>query len=192
MGNLVHTKKVICLYGGPGSGKSTTAAGLFHLLKLRGFNCEMNREYVKEWVWEGRDLAEGDQTYFFAKQSRKERILMRNGLDFIITDSPLILTHFYGLKYDWLEQNFNTTEVMLKHHHAYCKRLGYSVEHFLLTRAKPYQAAGRHQDEETARQFDGEIRDLLESRRIKYAEIPGTESAPATIFTTLLNAGVSA
>ncbi len=37
-------KKIICLYGGPGAGKSTTAAGVYHHLKMLGFNCEMNRE----------------------------------------------------------------------------------------------------------------------------------------------------
>lgn len=166
-------KKIICLYGGPGSGKSTTAAGLFYKLKMDGFNCEMNREYIKDWVWEGRNFADGDQTYFFAKQSRKERILIKNGLDFVITDSPLILTHFYGLKYDWLEQNFNTSEIMLKHHHEFCKRHGYKVEHFILQRTKDYNPAGRYQTEAEARQFDTEIQALLDSKGIKYTIIAG-------------------
>ena len=166
-------KKIICLYGGPGSGKSTTAAGLFHELKMQGFNCEMNREYIKDWVWEGRKPDEGDQTYFFAKQSRKERILIRNGLDYIITDSPLILTHFYGLKYDWMEQNFNTSEIMLKHHHEFCKRYGYKVEHFILQRTKDYNPAGRNQSEELAKSFDSEIQTLLDTKGIKYTVLAG-------------------
>lgn len=161
-------KKIICLYGGPGAGKSTTAAGVFYELKKLGYNSEMNREYIKDWVWEGREFNEGDQTYFFAKQSRKERILIKNGLDFIITDSPLILTHFYGMKYDWLEQNFNTSEIMLKHHHEFCKRYGYKIEHFILTRTKDYNPAGRYQTEDEARQFDDEIRALLDKKDIKY------------------------
>jgi len=74
-------KKIICLYGGPGSGKSTTCAGLYYKLKLKGFNVEMNREYIKEWVWEDREVKEGDQTYFFSKQARRERIYIKNGLD---------------------------------------------------------------------------------------------------------------
>lgn len=170
-------KKVICLYGGPGSGKSTTAAGLFYRLKLMGYNCELNREYVKDWVWEGRKIAEGDQTFFFAKQSRKERILIRNGLDFIITDSPLILTHFYGLKYDWMEQNFNTSEIMLKHHHEYCKKYGYTIDHFFLFRHKKYNPAGRYQTEDEAKQYDIEIKALLDAKGIKYANIEGVETS---------------
>ena len=78
-------KKIVCLYGGPGSGKSTTCAGLFYKLKLLGYNGEMLREYVKDWVWEGRKIHPGDQPYFFAKQSRKERIYVNNDLDFIVS-----------------------------------------------------------------------------------------------------------
>lgn len=164
-------KKIICLYGGPCSGKTTTAAGIFYELKKLGYNAELNLEYIKNWVWEGRDINEGDQTYFFAKQSRKERILIKNGLDFIITDSPLILTHFYGMKYDWLEQNFNTSEIMLKHHHEFCKKYGYKIEHFILNCTKEYNPAGRNQSETEARSFDGEIRAMLDKKGIKYTVV---------------------
>lgn len=39
---------VINLFGGPGAGKSTTRAGLFHLMKLHGMNCEEFLEWVKQ------------------------------------------------------------------------------------------------------------------------------------------------
>ncbi|TYO65512.1 hypothetical protein FXV83_16395 [Bradyrhizobium hipponense] len=39
---------VINLIGGPGSGKSTTAAGLFFLMKLAGLKAELVVEYAKE------------------------------------------------------------------------------------------------------------------------------------------------
>lgn len=178
-------KKIICLYGGPSAGKSTTCAGVFYHLKLKGYNGEMNREYVKEWVWENRDIRVGDQTFFFAEQSRKERIYIENGLDFIVTDSPLVLTHFYGLKYDELEQNCNTSLVMLKHHHEFCKSRGYKVEHYLLRRKKPYNPAGRYQTEEEAKQYDVEIQELLDSLGIKYKIIDGDETAVSNIITDL-------
>ena len=41
---------VVNLIGGPGSGKSTTAAGLFYNLKKLGINCEMALEYAKDKV----------------------------------------------------------------------------------------------------------------------------------------------
>lgn len=46
--------KVINLYGGPGTGKSSTAGMLFAHLKLRGVNCEYVQEYAKDAAWEGR------------------------------------------------------------------------------------------------------------------------------------------
>ena len=138
---------------------------------MLGFDCEMNREYVKEWVWEGRNIQDGDQTYFFAKQSRKERLYIQRNLDFIITDSPLILTHFYGNKYDPVEQKYNTSLAMLKNHHGFCKDNGYKVDHFFLTRTTPYNASGRNEDEATAQQFDTEIKALLDSLDIKYTEL---------------------
>lgn len=168
-------KKIICLYGGPGAGKSTMAAELFTILKKQKFNCEMNREYVKEWVWEGREIKEGDQTYIFAKQSRKERQYIEQNLDFIITDSPLILTHFYGLKYDPMERECNTSLIMLQHHHKFCQKYGYKVEHFFVKRKEDYNPAGRNQTEETAKEYDGEIRQLLSSLNIKLVDVASAQ-----------------
>jgi tRNA uridine 5-carbamoylmethylation protein Kti12 len=178
-------KKVICLYGGPGSGKSTTCAGLYYELKKLGYDCEMNREYVKEWYWESRDIREGDQTYFFSKQARKERLYMLKSLDFIVTDSPLILTHFYGLKYDWLEQNYNTSKVMLEHHHAFCRKLGYSVEHFFINRTKPYTASGRYQTEEQANEYDTDILNMLIDFGICFDEVDGDSQCVESIINKL-------
>lgn len=178
-------KKIVCLYGGPGSGKSTAAAGLFYKLKTEGINCEMNREYIKEWVWEGRGIKPGDQTYIFAKMARKERIYMEAGVDVIITDSPLILTHFYGMKFDQFEQKANTSLVMLKHHHEICKHYGYKIEHFVMNRNVPYETKGRYQDEATAKRYDNEIKDLLTEKNIKFEEIYG--ETPNFTINTIFN-----
>lgn len=179
-------KKIICLYGGPGSGKSTTCAGLFYKLKLMGLNGEMNREYVKDWVWEGRQIQDGDQPYFFAKMARKERIYMAQEADFIVTDSPLVLTHYYGLKYDGYEQKFNTSLKMLKNHHEICIAEGYKVDHFYLNRVKPYQSKGRFQDETEAKVIDTEIKTMLQEIGIKFTEIPGDEFAVDAIISKLI------
>jgi hypothetical protein len=180
-------KKIICLYGGPGSGKSTTCAGVFYKLKLMNYNGEMNREYVKDWVWEDRKIQVGDQPYFFSKMARKERMYMKQKLDFIVTDSPLILTHFYGLKYDEYEQKFNTSLNMLKNHHEICIGEGYKTEHFYLNRVKPYQPAGRQQTEDVAKNIDVEIKDMLKKIGIKFMELPGDEKAVDVIVNSLIS-----
>lgn len=172
-------KRIICLYGGPGVGKSTVAAGVFCKLKTLGHSGEMNREYIKDWVWEERKIRPGDQTYYFAKSARKERIYMENGVEFVVTDSPLILTHFYGLKYDRFEQTANTSLVMLKHHHEVCKAYGYKVEHFVLQRTKPYDPAGRFQTEDQAKALDGEIEAFLTAHNIQFSRIVTATSTEA-------------
>jgi nicotinamide riboside kinase len=181
----MRLKTTVCLYGGPGCGKSTTCAGLFYKLKLLGYNSEMIREYIKNWVWEGRPIIDGDQTYFFAKQSREERVLVKNNLDFIVTDSPLILTHFYGMKYDKMEQQSNASLNMLKNHHEFIKTHGYKVEHYVLQRAKQYNPAGRFQTHEEAIQFDTEIMAMMDSFGIKYKVIEGNENAVDAIIEDL-------
>jgi hypothetical protein len=164
-------KKVICLWGGPGTGKSTTCAGLFFTLKSKGYNCEMNREYIKDWVWEGRKVVPGDQIYLTAKQARKEVLYMRNDLDFIITDSPLALTTFYGHLYDKYEKEANACKTIVKQHHLICKDLGYKVEHFFLVRNKEYNPSGRFQDEDTAKEYDTMIKTFLDNYPLKYKTI---------------------
>ena len=96
---------------------------------------------------------------------------MEAGVDLLVSDSPLILTHFYGVKYDWMEREFNTSEVMLHHHHEFCKRLGYKVEHYIIPRKDKYNPSGRYQTEEEAVRFDAEIVSLLEEKRIKYMRL---------------------
>lgn len=180
-------KKIICLYGGPGIGKSTTCAGLYYKLKKLGFDCEMNREYIKDWVWEKRAIQGGDQPYFFSKQARKERIYMKSNLDFIITDSPLVLTHFYGLKYDVFEQKYNTSLDMLKNHHQICIDFGYKTDHYFLSRTKKYNENGRLQTETEAREYDKEILEMLERLQINYKVIQTDEDPVDSIISNYVS-----
>ena len=55
----------ISLFGGPGSGKSTTAARLFSELKERHYSVEHVSEYVKSWTYMNRKPKGFDQVYIF-------------------------------------------------------------------------------------------------------------------------------
>ena len=87
--------KIINLFGGPGTGKSTTAAHLFAIMKWQGMKVELVSEYAKELTWDGRSNVLLDQLYVLAKQNRKLERLKNHGLDFVITDSPILM----GLAY---------------------------------------------------------------------------------------------
>jgi tRNA uridine 5-carbamoylmethylation protein Kti12 len=89
--------KVINLWGSPGAGKSTTAAGLFYKMKTAGYNVELVTEYVKDAVWDERTNLFKDQLYLLAQQNRRlERL--RGKVDYAISDSPLLLVLAYSPK----------------------------------------------------------------------------------------------
>lgn len=87
--------KVINLFGGPGTGKSTAAAGLFFQMKLQGFRVELVTEFAKDLVWEEHQAALEDQLYVLAEQNRRLHRL-RGKVDWVITDSPLLLSGVYA------------------------------------------------------------------------------------------------
>lgn len=85
---------VVNLFGAPGCGKSTVAAGLYSRLKQKGYNAELVSEFAKEITWEGHFTLLRDQLYLLAHQNRKlERL--KGKVDIVVTDSPLLLTLAY-------------------------------------------------------------------------------------------------
>lgn len=80
---------IVNLYGGPGTGKSTTAAGLFYKLKEAGINSEYIQEYAKDKTWQADYFTLECQPYITSKQLyRLHRVLDK--VDVVVTDSPLI------------------------------------------------------------------------------------------------------
>lgn len=165
--------KVINLFGGPGSGKSTTRAGLFYLMKLSGFKVEEATEWIKEKVYEGSPYAFKDQLYTFAKQNKKLQE-MDGKVDWVVTDSPLLLSHIYGGEksstfHKLIDEEFNKYENI----------------NIFIKRAKPYQTFGRNESEEQARIKDQEIETLLTERGDRVIYVPGDELAPGVILSLL-------
>ena len=84
---------VINFYGGPGCGKSTMAAQLFGEMKSRTINVEYVPEFAKELTWKQSDCLD-DQLYLLGEQHHRIYTLFGK-TDYIITDSPLLLTLHY-------------------------------------------------------------------------------------------------
>lgn len=160
-------KQVICLYGGPGTGKSTTAAELYSILKKEGKNVELVREYIKDWVWEGRVIMPGDQSYILAKQARKERILFES-VDIIITDAPLWLSLIYEKLH---EPEPYVSEAIIKKQVNYARSNGFVYKHFFLNRVKEYNPSGRLQTEEQAQILDGLILKMISENDLDYSKV---------------------
>jgi nicotinamide riboside kinase len=152
----------INLYGGPGTGKSTTASDLFAEFKRMCVDSsvdtqfELIQEFVKEWAWEKRSPQGFDQVFIFANQQRKEEIPLRGGVDHVFTDSPLFLGAAYARKYH--SRTFNSLITLAELHEE-----EYPGLHIFLDRGdRPYVGKGRYEDEDKARRMDDYIRSLLD------------------------------
>jgi hypothetical protein len=171
---------VINLYGGPGTGKSTSAAYLYYLLKQGGRNVEMVREYVKDWAWEGRKIGDFDQLYFLGKQSRKESMLF-DKVDFIVTDSPIAMSSFYAKLYNpeviakpitMAVRAYYDLSIAKKHRHW----------HVFLARSKVYNPSGRFQTEAQAKVMDVQLKTELQSLGMDITDCDTDEQALKQLY----------
>lgn len=167
--------KVINLFGEPSVGKSTTAAGLFFLMKQKGFNVELINEYAKQCVWEDRIKTLDDQLYITAKQNHQlERL--RGKVEFVITDSPLIL----GILYSRSSNQFPSFHKLIKEVFD-----SYENTNILLKRSKPYNPIGRMQNEKQAAEVRELLINLKKALKIEHDLIDGDTNAPQSILNLL-------
>lgn len=162
--------KVINLYAGPGAGKSTTAAGLFFMMKSQGYKVELVTEYAKEKVYDGHFGCLSDQMYIFGKQQRRQKKLIGQ-VDYIITDSPLLLSILYNKE---LSETFNT--LVLETYNSY------ENINFFINRVKEYKKYGREQTEDEARELDQTLYKLLSKYDVQYNIVDGNITAPKMIM----------
>lgn len=90
---------IINFFGAPNSGKSVQASKTFVDFKNLGLQCELVTEYIKQWAWQNRPIGPYDQLYVVVNQMHRETILL-NKVEYIITDSPVILGVFYDEFYN--------------------------------------------------------------------------------------------
>jgi len=164
--------------GGPGSGKSTTAAGIFHELKLKGYNCELVTEFAKHVVWRENFSTLKNQLYIYAKQH--DRIFhLKDKVEVIITDSPTVMGLVYA---DFTKVSPSFEQLALdEFNREDCINLN-----IFINRVKPYNPKGRTQDEEAAREKDQDILNLLHRLNIPYVRIDGDENAVNSIVEMVL------
>ncbi|GBG55170.1 hypothetical protein SPFL3102_03568 [Sporomusaceae bacterium FL31] len=154
---------VINLFAGPGSGKSTISCEVFAALKWEGLEVELSREFAKDEVWAGNAKSFGNQLYLSGIQSHRQEVL-RDEVDIIVTDSPVILGCLYGASPELqkaLLAEFDT----------------YTNLNFFLERTKPYNPKGRNQTAEEAIEIDVATRKLLLDNGIPFRTLKGDREA---------------
>jgi len=163
--NLVPT--VVNMFAGPGAGKSTTAAGLFTLLKLHdGIHCELVTEFAKDLVWEERQYTFKNQFYLFAKQQHRVWRVSEK-VPITITDSPILLSNIYGKHYNRHCANESFYDYVLMEFNRF-----HNIN-FFIERKKKYAEYGRNETAEEAEIVDSKIKDYLKSQDIEYTSIDG-------------------
>lgn len=162
---------VVNMFAAPGSGKSTTAAGLFHELKSIGINAELATEFAKDAAWADRHKVFQDQFYIFGKQHHRLHIL-KDDVDVIITDAPLFLGVIYA------EDNY-----------PYCFKQTVSWAfnqfnnlNFLLKRTKKFNPKGRHQTEAESDALQEVIRSTLDEYEVPYFVTEGNKVGLEIIY----------
>jgi hypothetical protein len=162
------------MVAGPGTGKSTTTAGVFYELKQAGINAEIAPEYAKDIVWEGSINKLENQVLLLGKQEHRIWRL-KNKVDVIITDCPLFLFMYYGKKES---ENFKNLALELFNRND-------NMTYFL-NRVKKFNPAGRVQDEAKSKQIDAELLELLNLHSVKYARIDADGDAAKKIASDVL------
>lgn len=147
--------KVINLYAGSGAGKSTLGAEIFAYFKRQGKDIELVREYVKNWAWEGKKIGPLDQIYILGKQLKAEKTLYGK-VEYIVTDSPILLCGFY-------DQFYSKRENFTKYLQAINEEINELIIpcDFFVQRTKIFNPKGRYETEEQAKQNDVLIQDYL-------------------------------
>lgn len=170
---MKYDLKMINLFGPPSSGKSTTAAGLFYLMKIKGYSVELITEYAKQMVWERQHKAQFEnQVSIAAKQHDKQLNLVGHGIEYAITDSPLLLTLLYQPKGYY--QSFNNL--------VFDMNSAYSNYNILLERNFDYSPIGRNHSEEESIEIQSKIKEFLDSNKVPYTIVEANPTSNLKIL----------
>ena len=168
---------VVNLFGAPGSGKSTGAAYLFSKLKDRGVNAELVTEFAKDKVYEESKEVFNNQIYILGQQSFRQSRL-KNKVDVLITDSPLLLSIYYN-------KDKNITQELTS---LTCKIFdSYDNYNYFINRVKAYNSKGRLHTEEESNKCNKEIKNMLINLDINFKEFDGDTNGYDLIYKDILS-----
>lgn len=164
-----NSTTVINLFGGPSTGKSTLQSEIYAYLKKKNKSVEMVREVAKKWAWAKKDITALDQLNIIGEQIKDESELYGK-VDYIITDSPILLGAFY--------MNFNHNQMfmanMVKDYMKFAKSHGISYKNFILSRKYiGYDLKGRYQKFDEIANLDEQLQGFLVDSGLKFDHIDG-------------------
>lgn len=167
------------IFAGPCSGKSTTAAGLFYQMKLRHLNVELITEYAKDLAYsQTLQIFQNYQECIFTEQNRRQSIL-RNKVDWAITDSPILLSHIYGIQDKPTQITF--LNLVTETFNSYN-----NINFFLDRPNTPHQETGRDHTLQQSIEIDKTMIALLNRLEVPYTRIPTDQHTVNTIISYVM------
>ncbi len=173
---------VVNLIGGPGSGKSTLAAAVFAKLKMLGFKCEYVPEYIKGSVYEKNFTRLKNQLLIFSNQLF-EISKLRDQIDIVVTDSPLVQSIYYGKLY---ESQFSAPEKVFNELVLSAHKTFDNLNYFLV-RQHEYKFEGRTQTESEADQIAAKLEEILKQNGLPYKTLKTSEDCVNQIVLDVQN-----
>jgi len=154
----INRPLIINFIGEPGAGKSWASWYLSAKLKQNGFKVEYLPEFAKSKLYEHSEKVFTCEPYIFGKQLYKMHS-MSDEVDIIVTDSPIILPHFYEKD----EQSKELLKQLELYHFNQFNNLN-----ICLMRDHDYKQEGRFQTENQAEELHSEIMNFLMENHINY------------------------
>ena len=154
---------LINFLGQPGSGKSVLGTQLFSELKIRGFDVEFVNEFVKTWTYTGRKVNKFGQYYIFGMETENQSRLF-NKVDYIIADSPVLLTSFYQ-QYYWGSYFLETPA---NEFYTFAEEEGVIVHNIFIDRKFKYNPKGRFQTEEESEEVRQQLLKFMDNNGYAY------------------------
>jgi thymidylate kinase len=164
---------IINLSGGPGVGKSTLALEITTKLKKEGYNVEFVFEHAKDLTHSERWNCLSNQLFVFAEQYRRIEIL--KNYDYIIVDSPLLLSAVYNDIYNNQPYQKELDALILTIHND----SNFININFVIKRNPSfiYNEMGRNQKLEEAKKIDETVENKYIDNNINYKPIISGEEA---------------
>lgn len=157
---------VINAFAGPGAGKTTSCLEVAEKLKKQGFVTEYVQEYAKELVYDNNFIMlDGHYEHQFAILNEQVKRINRlyGKVDFIVTDSPILLNNTY------LNEDKNT-EVYSAYSDSVNKLYGLynNFNYFVERDTSVFEKEGRIHNLEQSIAIDNELKNMLHNNQIDF------------------------
>ena len=174
---------LINFVGAPSSGKSMMAALTFVKLKTDHNSSELIQEYAKQLVWDNKFEELANQWYVTKKQYDMIKAVYGK-VDYVVTDSPLLLGLYYNRHENENVCNIEKTEKMIL-----SKMSEFDNIYIFLERNEefPYEIEGRIHNEEQSKVISSQLLGLLDEFGIEYKSFKSDKKNVSAILDYILS-----